>query len=203
MTEMAGYVTALDWRDSAEARRAGFGSPLPGVEIRIAGESGRECAPGTAGEIRVRGPGLFSGYHKQPPGTGLDGDGFFATGDLGSIDENGTFHFSGRTKDLLRVKGINVSPAEVESVLGAHPAVESAFVVGLPVDGLEQEIVALVVPRDAARFDEAGLRRHAEEALSHYKRPSRYLVIARSEIPLSGTSKPQRAELARLAEKKL
>ena len=199
MTETAGYVTALDWRDTALERASGIGAPLPGVELRITDVDGRPCPPGETGEVRVRCPGMFSGYHQQPPGSGLDADGFFRTGDLGSVDVDGTFHFTGRSKDLLRVKGINVSPAEVESVLATHPVVEAAHVVGLPPEGLEQEVVALVVTRADQPLPEAELRAHAAAALSVYKRPSRYLRIRRDEVPLGGTSKPQRAALAALA----
>ncbi|MEO8603632.1 MAG: class I adenylate-forming enzyme family protein [bacterium] len=192
MTETAGYVTALDWRDAVAVRATGIGTPLPGVELRI-----------VDGEVRVRGPGLFSGYHKQPPGTGVDADGFFCTGDLGRIDADGTFHFSGRSKDLLRIKGINVSPVEVESVLGAHPAVDSVYVVGVPPDGLDQELVALVVARDHAPLPEAALRAHAATTLSHYKRPTYYVALRRDEVPLGGTAKPHRAALAALATDRL
>jgi fatty-acyl-CoA synthase len=192
MTETAGYVTALDWRDPVDVRATRIGTPLPGVELRI-----------VDGEVRVRGPGLFSGYHHQPPGTGLDADGFFRTGDLGRVDTDGTFHFAGRSKDLLRVKGINVSPVEVETVLAAHPAVDSVYVVGLPPDGLEQEIVALIVARGGAPLPEAALRAHAAAALSHYKRPTHYVCIGRDEVPLGGTAKPQRAALAALAADRL
>ena len=203
MTETAGYVTALDWRASAEARANDIGTPLPGVELRIVAADGRLCAAGEIGEVRVRCPGLFSGYYKQPPGTGLDANGFFCTGDLGCLDSSGAFRFTGRSKDLLRVKGINVSPAEVEAVLAAHPDVEAAHVVGLPADGLEQEVVALIVTRGDRSLTEAGLRAHAAAALSPYKRPSRYLRIDRDEVPLGGTAKPQRAALAALAAARL
>ncbi len=203
MTELAGYVTATDWRDSAAVRATSIGTPLPGVELRIVGADGLPCAAGVTGEVRVRGPGLFSGYVRQPAGTGLDADGFFRTGDLGRVDADGTFHFDGRSKDLLRVKGINVSPAEVEAVLAGHPAVEAAHVVGLPPDGLEQELVALIVTRGDAALPERALRDHAAQALSHYKRPAHYLQIARDEVPLGGTSKPQRAALAALARTRL
>ncbi len=200
MTEMAGYVTALDWRDSAEARRAQVGAALPGVEIRIVAGEGRPCPVGEVGEVRARGPGMFSGYYKRPPGTGIDADGCFRTGDLGRIDEAGTFHFVGRGKDLLRVKGINVSPLEVETILAAHPAVDGVYVVGLPPDGLEQTLVALVVAKaGAAGALEGELRALAHEQLSHYKRPERYVFLERDEVPLGGTSKPQRAALAALA----
>jgi fatty-acyl-CoA synthase len=203
MTETAGYVTALDWRDPTDVRATQIGRPLPGVELRIVDGDGHLCAAGTDGEVRVRTPALFSGYHKQPSDTGLDADGFFCTGDLGSVDTDGVFRFSGRSKDLLRVKGINVSPVEVETVLAAHPAVDAAYVVGLPADGLEQEIVALIVTRADAALPEAELRALAATELSHYKRPACYLAVGREEIPLSGTSKPQRAALAALAADRL
>ncbi len=203
MTEMAGYVTALDWRDSAEARRNQFGRTLPGVEIRIADDHGSPRAGGDIGEIRVRGPGMFSGYYKEPPRTGLDEDGWFRTGDLGKLDSAGRLHFVGRSKDLLRVKGINVSPLEVEGVLAGHPAVEAAYVVGLPHSSTDQELAALIVARGPQRPAEEELRLLAAETLSHYKRPVHYLFIERSEVPLGGTSKPQRAALAAIAASRL
>ena len=204
MTEMSGYVTALDWQDSDEARRSQLGAPLPAVEIRIVDPEGHPCPTGQVGEIRTRGPGLFSGYYKQASGTGLDRDGFFVTGDLGRFDDSGTLHFIGRSKDLLRVKGINVSPLEVEAVFGGHPSVDGAYVVGLPPDGLEQELVALIVPKETDDPTlETELRALAREALSHYKRPQQYVFIDRSEVPLGGTSKPQRGALADLAARRL
>jgi acyl-CoA synthetase (AMP-forming)/AMP-acid ligase II len=204
MTEMAGYVTALDWRDSDEARSAQMGTPLPGVEMRVVDDRGGACRAGENGAIRVRGPGLFSGYHKEPAGTGFDVDGWFVTGDLGAIDAGGTFHFAGRTKDLLRVKGINVSPIEVEQILGAHPGVQAAYVVGLPADGLEQKVVALIVTAD----DEVGnlreaLKEIAAEQLSHYKRPDAYLFLKLDEVPFGPTSKPQKDRLAAIAAERL
>ena len=198
MTETAGYVTALDWRDPPHVRAMQIGRPLPGVELRIVDGEGRTCPAGESGEVRIRAPGLFTGYYKQPPGTGLDAVGFFRSGDLGCIDAAGVFHFSGRSKDLLRVKGINVSPVEVESVLATHPAVDSVYVVGLPADGLEQELVAVVVTRADAPLPEDELRAVAAKELSHYKRPARYVHIGHADVPLSGTAKPQRAALADL-----
>lgn len=195
MTEMAGYVVALAWDDPAEARRAQMGSPLPGVELKILNPD-----PGSGiGEICVRGPGLFSGYYREPPGTGLTKDGYFATGDLGRLDQTGTLHFSGRSKDLLRVKGINVSPLEVESILQTHASIESAYVVGIPFDGLDQTVVALLVGKPQTAVLESEVADLAKQMLSHYKRPAHYLCIARDDVPLGGTAKPQRRALAELA----
>lgn len=203
MTETAGYVTALRWNDLPEQRAGQLGAPLPGVELRITRPDGRTCEPGETGEVRVRGPGMFSGYYKQAAGVGLDEHGFFRTGDLGRVDTAGTFHFIGRSKDLLRVKGINVAPVEVEAVLATHPAVEAAYVVGLPPQATDQRLVALIVSRTSAPPAEAELRALVTEALSHYKRPEHYLFVDRGDVPVSGTVKPQRAALAELAEQRL
>lgn len=195
MTEMAGYVVALDWDDPIEIRQSQMGLPLPGVELRI---TNPDPSSGI-GEVHVRGPGLFSGYYREPPGTGLDVDGFFATGDLGRLEPNGTLYFSGRSKDLLRVKGINVSPLEVESVLQAHKSVENAYVVGVPFDGLDQTVVAFLISKPNALIVESEVADLAKEMLSHYKRPTHLLFISREQVPLGGTSKPQRRALAELA----
>lgn len=201
MTEMSGYVTALAWSQPDDERAQQLGRPLPGVEIRIVRADGTLSEADEAGEIQVRGPGLFRGYYKEAEGKGLTADGWFATGDIGSLDAQGVFQFSGRSKDLLRVKGINVSPVEVESLLATHGSVEAAYVIGLPVDGLDQEVTALIVPK-GGDFSLEQLRQFAREALSAYKRPSRYVVIQRSEVPLGATSKPQRQALAELAERR-
>jgi acyl-CoA synthetase (AMP-forming)/AMP-acid ligase II len=199
MTETAGYVVALRWDDPPDVRRTTLGLPLPGVELRIAGAKDE----GDVGEILVRGPGLFSGYYKEPPETGLDAGGFFQTGDLGSMGADGFLRFVGRCKDLLRVKGINVSPLEVETVLQRHPGVEAIYAVGLPEGAEEQEVVALVIAKPGMQPSEEDLRSLAEVTLSYYKRPGCYLFVLRDEIPLGGTAKPQRRALAQLALERL
>lgn len=204
MTEMSGYVTALDWRDSEAQRRDGIGHPLPGVELRIVDAAGNGCEAGVAGRVQVRGPGMYSGYFKEPPHLGLTADGWFDTGDVGTLGDDGQFRFVGRDKDLLRVKGINVAPVEVEAVLMAHAGVEAAYVVGLPPDGVEQELVAVIIARLTAQPPpESELRQIAVHELSVYKRPSRYVFAERSEIPLGGTSKPKRDAVAHLAASRL
>ncbi|MCX8071483.1 MAG: acyl--CoA ligase [Candidatus Binatia bacterium] len=202
MTEMSGYVTAVSWRDPASVRSTSIGRLLPRTQVRIVSEDGRECRPGSVGEIRVRGPGMFESYEGQPRGVGIDPQGFFCTGDLGYRDDNGQLHFVGRSKDLLRCKGINVSPVEVESVLAQHPTVEAAYVVGLPPDGFDQQLVALVVSRDG-RDHEALWREWCEKALSSYKRPTAFILLRRDEVPFGPTSKPLRDRLAALASARL
>ena len=201
MTETAGYVTALDWRDPPEVRATQIGHPLPGR--RAAHRRWRRPrlrGPASRAKSACARPGLFSGYYKQPPGTGLDADGFFCTGDLGCIDADGVFHFSGRSKDLLRVKGINVSPVEVET-RARHPSGGRC--------GLRRRPAARRAragagrrrrhPRRRAAARSRAARAWRREELSHYKRPARYVHIRHADVPLSGTAKPQRAALAELA----
>ena len=199
MTEMSGYVTSTRFDDPLPEREAGIGEPLPGVEIRVVAADGKQAPPGTTGEIRVRGPGLFAGYDGSPANAGLDRDGFFCTGDLGYFGCDGRLRFTGRMKDLLRIKGVNVSPVDVEEVLGRHPTIEAAYVVGLPEDGLDQELVALIVPR-SAHVDEPAWREWCARELSPFKR---YVVVRHDELAFGPTAKPQRVELARLARAKL
>ena len=105
---------------------------------------------------------------------------------------------------MLRVKGINVSPVEVEGVLARHTGVDAAYIVGLPVSGMEQRVVALIVSRsEDCRLLEKELAELAREQLSHYKRPEAYVFLKIEEVPFGATSKPQRAQLAEIAEKRL
>lgn len=202
MTEMSGYVTAVHWRDPLRVRESSIGRLLPRTEVRIVAEDGSTCGPGITGEIRVRGPGMFEGYEGEQEGTGFDAEGYFCTGDLGFLDDAGQLHFVGRKKDLLRCKGVNVSPVEVETILTQHPTVEAAFVVGLPPDGLDQRLVAVVVSRDG-RSHEPEWREWCARTLSSYKRPSAFIVVQRSEVPFGPTTKPLRTDLARLAAARL
>lgn len=199
MTEMSGYVMSSDWRDEVPPGGEPRARLMPGVEARIVDARGCDRPTGEVGEIRLRGPGMFSGYRNQPAGAGLDEHGFFVSGDLGRLKPDGALEFIGRNKDLLRVKGINVSPLEVESVLAAHPGVETVYVVGLPVRGSDQRLVALVVTRDGRSLPRDGLVRLALQRLSPYKRPEAYFHLRRDQVPLGPTQKPLRDALGSLA----
>lgn len=199
MTEMSGYVMSSDWRDERSAGEEPQMRLMPGIEVRIVDAHGDDRPAGVVGEIRLRGPGMFSGYHKQPAGAGLDERGFFISGDLGRLTADGGLDFVGRHKDLLRVKGINVSPLEVEGVLAVHPDVEAVYVVGVPPRGSDQRLVALVVTRDGHALPREELGRLAGDQLSHYKRPEMYVRVRRDQVPLGPTQKPQRDALGALA----
>ncbi len=195
---MSGYVTALSWRDTGEKRASSLGKVLAEIAVKIVAKNGHACAPRVTGEIRVRGLGMFDGCEGEPVRVGIDEAGYFCIGDLGFPDEAGQLHFVGRRKDLLRCKGVNVSPLEVEAVLGAHPTAEAAFVVGLPPDASDQRLVALVVSRDGQGHEQEWCE-WCERMLSTYKRRAAFVVVQPGELPFGPTSKPQRDQLALLA----
>lgn len=135
MSECGGSVCICDPADSIERRTACSGTALPGIEIEIRDpESGETLQPGAQGEIVARGRGVFSGYYNDPIKTAESfyDDGWFRTGDLGSMDSGGCVTFRGRLKDMLKVGGENVAAVEVEGFLATHPAVNLAQVVPLP-----------------------------------------------------------------------
>jgi fatty-acyl-CoA synthase len=147
MTETAGTVCTGSPDESEPLRITRLGKPLPGLEVRIVEpESGQEVGTDQRGEVLVRGYSVLEGYHKDAEKTAqaIDHDGWFHTGDIGSLDEHGTIMFHGRYKDMLKVGGENVAAAEIEALLGRHPAVKLAQVVGIP-DAKYAEVPAAFV----------------------------------------------------------
>ena len=149
LSEASPNVTLNDHRDPEALRIAGLGKPLDGVEVRIT-EDGRTLAPGATGEIEVRGWNVMRGYYKNPTETArvLSADGWLRTGDLGVLTADGRLRMVGRIKEVFRVGGENVAPAEVEEVLLTHPAVATAQVVGVP-DARLGEVAAAFVTLEA------------------------------------------------------
>ena len=153
MTETCGTVCTGSQDEPEWLRITRLGKPLPGLEVRIAlPDSDGEAPPGVHGEVLVRGYSVFEGYHKDPEKTAqaIDAEGWFHSGDIGSLDEHGTIMFHGRYKDMLKVGGENVAAAEIESVLGRHPAVKLAQVVGIP-DQKYAEVPAAFVELNPGR----------------------------------------------------
>ena len=134
MTETAGTVCTGSPDEPEHLRITRLGKPLPGLEVRIVVPDGAQAAPGEQGEVLVRGYSLLEGYHKDAEKTAqaIDPDGWFHTGDIGSLDDHGTIMFHGRYKDMLKVGGENVAAAEIEALLARHAAVKLAQVVGIP-----------------------------------------------------------------------
>jgi long-chain acyl-CoA synthetase len=163
------------------------GTPAPGVEVRIEDDDGERVPTGSIGEVAVRSPGLTDGYVDMPElNSQVFRDGFFITGDLGQLDDDGRLTITGRKKLLIEVGGYKVDPIEVEDVVIAHPKVGEAVVVGVPGKVAGEEVVkAVVVPSETV--EERELITFCQERLANFKVPQ--VVEFREEIPKSPLGK--------------
>jgi fatty-acyl-CoA synthase/long-chain acyl-CoA synthetase len=195
MTETAGTVCTGSPDEPESLRITRLGKPLPGLAVRIAEpESGKEAATGARGEVLVRGYSVLEGYYKDPEKTAqaIDKDGWFHTGDIGSLDEHGTIMFHGRYKDMLKVGGENVAAAEIEALLCRHPAVKLAQVVGIPDPKYAEVPAAFVELNPGQTVTEAELMSFCKREVAAYKVPRVVRFVA--EWPMS-SSKIQKFRL--------
>lgn len=195
MTEATGIVTTGGYDMDPEMGFKKLGYPLAGIELRIADlETGTDKEIDERGEILIRGYNLFDGYYKDPEKTAaaIDADGWYHSGDIGSLDANGHVMFHGRFKDMLKVGGENVAAAEVEAVLASHPAVRLAQVVGLPDDRLAEVPAAYVEPSGEGDASAEELIAYVKERLASFKVPRHIRFI--DEWPMSA-SKIQKFKL--------
>ncbi|WP_392972309.1 long-chain fatty acid--CoA ligase [Streptomyces sp. LN245] len=176
-------------------RKAGsIGMPIRGVEMRLAAEGGGVAAPGEVGEIAIRGENVMTGYWNRPEATAeAVRDGWFHSGDLARVDEDGFYFIVDRKKDMIIRGGYNVYPREIEEVLYEHPAVAEAAVVGMPHPLHGEEIAAVVTLRPGAQATAEEIRAHAKERVAAYKYP-RVVTIA-AELPKGPTGKILKREI--------
>ncbi len=178
-------------------RRAGtVGFPLPGIEMRVTDpETGAVLPQGEIGVIEVKGPNVFQGYWQMPEKTAAEfrEGGFFITGDLGKIDEQGYFHIVGRGKDLIISGGFNVYPKEVETEIDGIDGVVESAVIGLPHPDFGEGVAAVVVTRPNAQLAEADIQAHLAPRLAKFKQPKRVFFAA--DLPRNTMGKVQKNEL--------
>lgn len=181
----------------AENRVPGtVGLPLPGTECRVVDpERPTEDVPaGSAGELLVRGPQVFSGYYGKPEETeAVFVDGWFRTGDIVTVDDAGFIRIVDRIKELIITGGFNVAPTEVENALRQHPQVVDAAVVGLPSEHSGEEVVAAIVVDGGSDVDVEAIRDYARSILTPYKVPRRVFVV--DELPKSLIGKVLRRQV--------
>jgi long-chain acyl-CoA synthetase len=171
-----------------------IGLPLPSTELVLLDDAGQPVPPGTPGEIAIRGPQVMAGYWQRPDETAkvMTADGFFRTGDVGTVDERGYFRIVDRKKDMILVSGFNVYPNEVEDVITQMNGVLECAAVGI-VDAKAGEAVKVVVVRKDPALTEADIRAYCEANLTGYKRPK--VVEFRTELPKTPVGKILRREL--------
>ena len=194
MTEASGIVTTGGYEMDPEMGFSRLGYALPGVELRIVDPDGNDLPVGERGEVLVRAYSLFDGYYKDPEKTAeaIDPQGWYHTGDIGSLDEQDHLMFHGRIKDMLKVGGENVAAAEVETSMATHPGVKLVQVVGIPDDRLEEVPAAFVELDGVAGVQEDELIAFARERLASFKVPRHIRFV--DEWPMSA-SKIQKFKL--------
>ena len=178
----------------------GSGRPVNGYERRIVDpETGAVLPPGATGELQLRGPALMDGFYKRRRSETFTPDGFYPTGDLCRIDEDGCLFFVARRGDMIKTRAANVSRLEVEAALNALPQVRMAVVTGLPDAEFGQIVAAAIVPEGEAP-DPQDLRTALRDEVSSYKVPRVIVFIAEDEIPRTDTGKIRLHDLGALIE---
>ena len=180
----------------------GVWTNIDGLECRIVDpETGHLQPDGEVGEFQIRGYCLMDGLYKQEREAVFTVDGYYPTGDLG-YRENGLFFFTSRTKDMIKTKGANVAPAEVEAVLNASADVRLSFVAGLPHKAFGEEVVAAVVPDEGKTVDVAELLEECRKMLSSYKVPTLIVVLPQDQVPRLPSNKPDRRAIVAMLEER-
>jgi acyl-CoA synthetase (AMP-forming)/AMP-acid ligase II len=189
LTEGTGVSTMCRVGDDPETIATTSGRAVPGVEVRVVDDDGRELAFGEPGEVVVRGYTVMSGYFGDPAETAatIDGSGWLHTGDIGVMDARGYLRITDRKKDMFIVGGFNAYPAEIESVLLQHPAIVQAAVVGAPDDRLGEIGVAFVVLRSGSTMQSEELIAWSRERMANYKVPRRVVML--ETLPMNATGK--------------
>jgi fatty-acyl-CoA synthase len=192
LTEGYGHSTITACDDPVSVRTASQGRVLPTQELRIV-SGGAVAGPGEAGEIQIRGA-ITPGYLDAPGLTGaaFDDGGWFGTGDIGRLDADGRLHYIGRSHEMMKVKGISISPAEVESLLVQHDLVDEAFVFGLATPEGDQSVGCVLVstvPADARGTLARDVRDWMAGRAAVYKTPATVVVMTAAELPLTPTGK--------------
>lgn len=182
-------------------REGSVGTPIENVEMKIVDEKGNDLPPGEVGEITIKGPNVMRGYYRRPEETArVIRDGWFLTGDIGKMDEDGYFYLVDRAKDMINISGFKVWPREVEEVLLKHPALNEVAVVGVPDPDSGEAVKAFVVSKENATAKEQELIDFCRSHIAVYKAP-RYVEFI-DALPKNPAGKILKRELrAREKEK--
>jgi malonyl-CoA/methylmalonyl-CoA synthetase len=176
-----------------ERRPGTVGRALPGVELRVVGEDRRSLPAGQVGEVQVRGPNVLAGYWRRRDAEEFTADGFFRTGDLGSLDRDGYLALVGRSKDLVISGGLNVYPKEIELLLDALPGVAESAVIGVPHPDFGEGVTAVLVPKPGQQIHEAEILAALRPHLAAFKLPKAVRVV--EELPRNAMGKVLKSSL--------
>lgn len=190
-TETYGNCAVCDGRLDPDIRATSQGQPLPGMKIKIVDPQTRRPLPtGEVGEVCVGGY-VTPGYYNDPENNAksFDEEGYYLTGDLGFLDENGFFHYVGRLKEMIKTGGINVSPLSVEECLLKHPDVREAHVIGVPDPVKDEVVMAIIEKREGSSVTEADIIQYCRERLPSYSVPRYVEFWEASQFPRTDTGK--------------
>ncbi|BBN83355.1 long-chain-fatty-acid--CoA ligase [Pseudoalteromonas sp. A25] len=191
LTECAPLVTICPY--DLDGYNGSIGLPAPSTELKIILENGEEAGKGEAGELCVKGPQVMAGYYNRPDATAeCLKDGWFATGDIATYDDEGFFYIVDRKKDMIIVSGFNVFPNEVEEVVAMHEGVLEVAAVGVPHDVSGEQVKVFVVKKDPS-LTEKDIIKHCRDNLTNYKVPK--LVEFKDELPKTNVGKILRRAL--------
>jgi long-chain acyl-CoA synthetase len=172
-----------------ERKPGSVGTPIEGVQMKVVDDKGAEVAQGEVGEIVIRGHNVMKAYWNRPEATAeaIDADGWFHSGDLGKVDEDGYYFIVDRMKDMIIRGGYNVYPREIEEVLYEHPAVREAAVIGVPHDELGEEVAAVVALKKGEQLSAEDLQAYVKAQVAAYKYPRTIWFV--DELPKNPTGK--------------
>jgi long-chain acyl-CoA synthetase len=187
-------VASFNRRDR-ERKPGSIGLPVDGVEIRIVDDQGRPLPQGEVGELAIRGHNVMKSYwgREEATAAAIDDQGWFRTGDVGRMDEDGYLYIVDRKKDLVIRGGFNVYPREIEEVIYEHPAVREAAVIGIPHETLGEEVGAAVALKPGADATTADLREFVKQRVAAYKYPRHVWLV--DELPKGPTGKILKREI--------
>ena len=195
MTETHGLVTACDADDPPDVVASTSGKALPGMEMKLVDDAGKEVPLGKPGELLVRGYGVMRGYLDDPEQTAetIDEDGWMKTGDICVMNEDGYIDITDRKKDMFINGGFNAYPAEIERTMLEHPQIGQVAVIGIPDERLGEVGAAFVVPSPLGAPDAADVIEWCREQMANYKVPRQCWIV--DELPLTPSNKVLKPEL--------
>jgi malonyl-CoA/methylmalonyl-CoA synthetase len=192
MTE-TGMITSNPYDGERIAGTVGFA--LPGIQVRIADDNGKEVARAETGVLELYGPNVFKGYWQMPEKTASEfrDDGWFITGDLATMDESGRVSIVGRAKDLIISGGYNIYPKEIETEIDAIEGVKESAVIGIPHPDFGEGVAAVVVSDGTRTLDDSSIITPLQDRLARFKQPKRVFIV--EQLPRNTMGKVQKAQL--------
>ena len=195
LTETSANLTITDFNDSDVIQSETVGRAIDGVELKVVDDDRQPVESGTVGELACRSVGLMKGYYNLPEQTSeaVDSEGWFYTGDLATIDNDGYVRIVGRKKDMIIRGGYNIYPREIEELLFQHPSVLEGAVIGLPDSVLGEISCAVVILKEGFEVNEEEIKTYLKDKLVHYKVPDK--IIFTRKLPMTASGKILKTEL--------